>query len=31
MDCSFENQKGTTVTNAFHKILDESDRKPNKR
>ena len=25
-----KNKKGTTITNAFQKILDESKRKPNK-
>ena len=31
MDCSFERQRGTTITNAFQKFLDESKRKPNKK
>ena len=26
----FEDKKGITITNAFQKILDESNRKPNK-
>ena len=28
--CFFKTQKGITITNAFQKILDESNRKPNK-
>ena len=30
MDCSFQRQKGITITNTFQNILDESNRKPNK-
>ena len=30
MGCSFETQKGITITNTFQKILKESSRKPNK-
>ena len=30
MVCSFKGQKGITITNAFQKILDESNLKPNK-
>ena len=29
MGYSFERQKGTTITNAFQKNLDESKHKPN--
>ena len=27
---SLKDKKGNKITNAFHKILDESNRKPNK-
>ena len=30
MDSSLKDKKGTTNTNAFQKIFDKSDRKPNK-
>ena len=30
MDCSFEDKKGVSIVNAFQKILDDSNRKPNK-
>ena len=30
MGCSFENKKGVSIVNAFQKILDGSERKPNK-
>ena len=30
MACSFEKRKCITITNAFQKILDESNHKPNK-
>ena len=30
MNYSFERQKGITITNAFQKFLDESNRKPSK-
>ena len=30
MGCTFERQKVIAITNAFQKILDESNRKPNK-
>ena len=30
MGCSCKKQKSITITNAFQKILDDSERKPNK-
>ena len=30
MSYSYKRKKGTTITNAFQKILDESNSKPNK-
>ena len=30
MGCSLKNKKGVTITNAFQKVLDESNSKPNK-
>ena len=30
MGCSFEREKGITITNSFQKLLDESGSKPNK-
>ena len=30
MDCSLRDKKGTTIINAFQKLLDKSGHKPNK-
>ena len=30
MDCSFQGQRGITITNTFQKILDNSNCRPNK-
>ena len=30
MDCSFQGPKGIKITNAFQKVLDNSNRRPNK-